>query len=67
MVLYIILLVLFTVTMFVWFLGLMGALPGTSRDAHYPSWLAWFACLILGVVFFLSGFGVIVIDKPVFR
>ena len=56
--LFIVLLVFFTVVMVVWLLSLLGASPNV---AHYSPWLAWFACLILGVVVFLLGSGAVVV------
>jgi hypothetical protein len=56
-VLNVILLVLFTVVMAVWLLSLVARRPDV---APYSPWLAFFACLVLGVVVFLTGFGVIV-------
>ncbi len=58
----IILIVMFTMVMFLWLLGLLGASPGV---ATYSPWLAFFACLILGIVVFLLGSGVIVVQKVV--
>jgi len=52
--LFIVLLVLFTVTMFVWLLTLLGTVP-----TSYSPWLPWFACLVLGTVVFLVGTGVL--------
>ena len=52
----IVLLVLFTVVMAVWLLAMLNPSPGV---APYSPWLAFFACLILGVVVFLTGTGVI--------
>jgi heme A synthase len=49
----IVLLVLFTICMFAWALEAFGA--GASRGRV----LAWVAVLILGVVVFLAGFGVL--------
>lgn len=54
MVLFIILLVLFTLVMGVWGLALLGAISANERAS---AWLAFFACLILGVVVFLVGSG----------
>ena len=50
----IVLLVFFTVIMVVWLLSLLGAIPG--GQTHSP-WLAFFACLVLGIVVFLTGSG----------
>lgn len=47
-----ILLVLFVMVMFLWLLTMLGAVPGAP--AH---WLAFFACLILGAVVFLTSSG----------
>lgn len=51
----IILLVLFTVVMAVWFLALVGAFPASDRAS---GWLAFAACLLLGLVVFLAKTGV---------
>jgi hypothetical protein len=56
-VLLIILLVLWVMTMFLWLLALLGAVPQTQR---YESWLGFFAALVLGLVVFLVGTGVVV-------
>ena len=50
----IVLLVFFTVIMAVWLLALLGAIPNA---AGVSPWLAFFACLILGIVVFLLGTG----------
>jgi hypothetical protein len=55
----IVLVVIFTVTMFLWLLALLGAVP-TAQYPHAATWLAFFAVLVLGVVVFLLGSGVIV-------
>lgn len=59
MVVSIVLLVCFIIVMFLWLLGLLGAVP---NGAAYSPWLSFFACLILGIVVFISGagFGIIV-------
>lgn len=54
-----ILLVLFVVTMFLWGLALVEVLPSAPKAA---SWLAFLACLILGLVVFLVGTGMIVVE-----
>lgn len=51
----IILLVLFVVTMFLWLLSMLGALPNSPA---YSPWLAWFSCLWLGLAVFLVHWGV---------
>jgi uncharacterized membrane protein len=56
-VLSIILVVLFTMTMFLWGFTAFGHSEAPVKNGAL---LAWFACLILGLVVFLSGFGVIV-------
>jgi len=56
----IILLVIFVVTMMVWFLSLVGAVP---QAATYSPWLAFIACLILGVVVFLVGSGQVAMPR----
>lgn len=43
----VVLLVCFVLVMFLWLLSLLGAVPGAGA---YSAWLAFFACLILGVV-----------------
>ena len=53
----IVLIVCFVMTMFLWLLSLLGAVPNAPS---YSPWLAFFACAILGVVVFLLGTGVIV-------
>jgi hypothetical protein len=58
----IILLVLFTMVMFLWLLALLGA--GGDVASKSAPWLAFFACLFLGVVVFLYGTGVIVVGGP---
>jgi hypothetical protein len=57
----IILLVCYTVVMLIWLLSLLGAHPAA---APYSPWLAFFAVLILGVVVFLLGSGVVVWRAP---
>jgi hypothetical protein len=47
----IVLLVLFTVTLFLWLLVLLGAFPGLV--AH-SGWLPWFATLFLGLAVFVE-------------
>ncbi len=56
----IILLVVFTMDMFIWLLGMLGAIPAESA-ARVSPWLAFFACLILGIVVFLIGSGTVTI------
>ncbi len=46
-----IVLVCFVMVMFLWLLALLGAVAGI---ALYSPWLAWFACLFLGLVLFLG-------------
>lgn len=58
--LFIVLLVFFVVVMAVWMLSLLGAMPNAPT---YSPWLAFFACLILGIVVFLLGTGAIVIER----
>lgn len=53
-------LVCFVVVMLVWLLALIGVVgPGRSaepgRSADYSGWLAWFACLLLGLAAFVVG------------
>lgn len=52
----IVILVCFVMVMFIWLLSMLGASPNLT---HYSPWLAWFACLFLGLVVFLSGTGII--------
>jgi len=53
----IVLVVIFTMAMFLWLLALLGAAPGlASREGL----CAFFAVLVLGIVVFLLGSGVIV-------
>lgn len=47
----IILLVLFVVTMFMWLLAMLGAVPNSPA---YSPWLSWFACLFLGLAVFVT-------------
>lgn len=60
----IVLIVMFVMTMFLWLLSLLGAVPNAPS---YSPWLAFFACLILGIVVFLVGSGVIVVAREGFR
>lgn len=53
----IMLVVIFTMSMFLWLLALLGAIPNSER---YVGWTAFFAVVILGIVVFLLGSGVIV-------
>lgn len=53
----IILVVCFTMVMFLWLLSMLGAAPNLTT---YSPWLAWFACLFLGIAVFLSGAGLLV-------
>lgn len=46
-----VLLVLFVMVIFLWLLGLLGAIPGA---ATYSPWLAFFGVLILGIVVFVT-------------
>lgn len=57
----VILLVCFVVVMLLWGFSLAGAL---SANSHY---FAFAAVLILGIVVFLYGTGVIVLDRPAVR
>ena len=52
----IVIVVCFTMTMFLWLLSLLGAGPDTSK---YSPWLAWFACFFLGLAVFLTGSGLV--------
>ncbi len=57
----IILVVMFTLVMFLWLLAMLGATSNPpSPVAVYSPWLGWFACLILGVAVFLTTSGVVV-------
>lgn len=53
----IILLVCWVIVMFLWLLSMLGAVPNAP---NYSPWLAFFACLILGLALFVSGSVVIV-------
>jgi hypothetical protein len=53
---FIVLLVCFTMVMFIWLLGLLGAVGVPERASP---WLAFFACLFLGIVVFLLGAGLV--------
>ena len=57
---FIVLLVLFTVVMAVWLLSMLGAAPGLTAASP---WLAFFACLILGIIVFLTGSGLVTVQK----
>lgn len=57
----IILCVLFVMTLFLWALSLLGGTPG---GANWHPWLAFMACLILGLAVFLFGFGVVTWRAP---
>jgi len=60
-VLLIVLVVVFTMAMFLWLLALLGAAPGlTSREGL----CAWFAVLVLGIVVFLLGSGAVAWRGP---
>ena len=61
----IILLVMFTLCMGLWLLSMLGAVSTPDRTAVYSPWLAWFSILVLGIVVFLLGTGVIVVQKTV--
>lgn len=53
-----VLLVCWVMTMFLWLLGNLGAIPNAPA---YSPWLAFFACLILGLAVFIVGGGFIVV------
>jgi len=57
---FIVLLVCFVMTMFLWLLGNLGAIPNAPA---YSPWLAFFACLILGLVVFLTGGGLVAMQR----
>ncbi len=57
----IVLVVLFTMVMFLWLLTLIGASEQLTKASP---WFAWFACLFLGIVVFLTGAGIIVWTRP---
>ena len=59
-----ILLVIFVVVLLLWFLSMMGAV---SLNPAASSWFPWIACLILGIVVFMLGTGVIVVERAVVR
>ncbi len=48
----IIILVLFVMDLFLWLLSLLGAVPNAGG---YSPWLAFFACLLLGIAVFVVG------------
>lgn len=56
-----VILVCFIMTMFLWLLSLLGAIPNAP---NYSPWLAFFACLFLGCAVFLVGFGVVTWHVP---
>lgn len=58
---FIVLLVCFIVVMLLWALSKSGAVAVNS------DWMAFIACLILGIVVFLYAGGVIVVERPAFR
>lgn len=53
---YVVLLVCFVMTLFLWLLSMLGAIPNAPA---YSPWLSFFACLILGLVVFLVGGGLV--------
>jgi len=57
----IILLVCFVMTLFAWALALAGGFPLSQRGVDI---LAFVACLILGLVVFLAGFGTPLMRPP---
>lgn len=57
----VVLLVCFVVIMLVWLLAKIGAIQAND------GWLAFIAVAILGVVVFLYGSGVIVVERPIVR
>lgn len=56
----IVLLVCFVMVMFLWLLSMLGASPTITA---YSPWLAWFACLFLGIVVFLLGTGIATLPR----
>jgi succinate dehydrogenase hydrophobic anchor subunit len=58
-----ILLVLFTMTMFLWLLSLLGASQNVALAVTASPWLAFFACLFLGLVVFLTGSGMVTVQS----
>lgn len=58
----IVLLVCFVVIMLLWGLSLLGAIP--NAPAASP-WLAFFCCLILGIMVFLVGSGAVIREQVV--
>jgi len=58
----IILLVIFVVVLLLWFLLLVGVVPNAPPQGS--PWLAFIAVLVLGIVVFLTGSGVIVMKGP---
>jgi predicted membrane channel-forming protein YqfA (hemolysin III family) len=57
----IVLLVVFVVVMLIWLLAKTGAIAANS------DWLAFIAVLVLGVVVFLVGTGVVVVERAPVR
>lgn len=50
---FLVVLVCFVVVMLLWLLAMLGV-GGTSVPANASGWLAFFACLCLGVIVFIS-------------
>lgn len=50
----IVLLVLFVVIMFLWFISMVGGANIPSVVASHSGWLAFSACLVLGLAVFLK-------------
>lgn len=57
---WVVLVVCFIMVMFLWLLSLLGAVPNAPG---YSPWLAFFACLFLGIAVFLAGFGVAIVER----
>ncbi len=55
---FIVLLVIFVMAMFMWLVGNLGALPAPAN-----AWLPFIAVLILGIVVFLVGGGVVAMQR----
>lgn len=51
-------LVCFVVVMLLWLLSMLGAVPNATA---YSPWLAFFACLLLGIAVFIGGGPAVVI------
>jgi hypothetical protein len=52
---FLIVMVCFVMVMFLWLLSNLKAIPGTP---DYSPWMAFFACLLLGIAVFAGGAGI---------